>query len=88
MDKYSNLFDKLDEYTLPEQCPQWNTISNHFLMVWHLWKLNLLNLDIVKKSFSTYTEQQVSLQEEKADYDIMRYRNLSTEDIIKEVENE
>jgi hypothetical protein len=57
-------------------------------MVWHLWKLNLLYLDIVKKSFSTYTEQQVSRQEEKADYDIMRYRNLSTEDIMREVENE
>ena len=41
-----NLFDKLDEYTSPGQCPQWNTISNHFLMVWHLWKLNLLSTDI------------------------------------------
>ena len=88
MDKYSKLFDKLSEYTLPGQCPQWNTISNHFLMVWHLWKLNLLNVDTVKKSFSTYTEGEVSLQEEKADYDIMRYRNLSMENIIKEVENE
>ena len=88
MDNYSNLFDKLNEYTLPGQCPQWNTISNHFLMVWHLWKLNLLDLKIVKKSFSTYTEQEVSRQEEKADYDIMRYRNLSTEDIMREVENE
>ena len=88
MDKYSNLFDKLDEYTLPGQCPQWNTISNHFLMVWHLSKLNLLSTDIVKKSFSTYTDGEVSRREVKADYDIMRYRNLPTEEIIKEIENE
>ena len=88
MDKYSTLYDNLDEYTLPGQCPQWNTISNHFLMVWHLWKLNLLYLDIVKKSFSTYTEQQVSQQEEKADYDIMRYRNLSVNDIEGELKND
>ena len=88
MDKYSNLFDKLDEYTLPEQCPQWNTISNHFLMVWHLWKLDLLYLDIVKKSFSTYTSEKVDNQEGKIDYDIIRYRNLSVNDIEEELKND
>ena len=88
MDNYSNLFDKLDEYTLPDQCPQWNTISNHFLMVWHLWKLNLLDLDIVKKSFSTYTGDMVDNQEGKTDYDIIRYRNLSVDDIKKELSDE
>ena len=51
-------------------------------------KLAIVTIDTVKKSFSTYTEGEVSLQEEKADYDIMRYRNLSMENIIKEVENE
>jgi len=88
MNEYSFLFDHLDEYTLPGQCPQWNTISNHFLMVWHLWKLDLLYLDIVKKSFSTYTEGVVDNQEGKTDYDIIRYRNLSVDDIEKELENE
>jgi len=88
MNEYSNLFDKLDEYTLPGECRQWNIISNHFLMVWHLWKLNLLYLDVVKKSFSTYTESEVGNQEGTTDYDIIRYRNLSVEDIIKELENE
>ena len=88
MDKYSNLFDKLDEYTLPGQCPQWNTISNHFLMVWHLWKLNLLYLDVVKKSFSTYTSKKVDNQEGKTDYDIMRYRKLSIDDVEEELGNE
>ena len=88
MDEYSNLFDKLDEYTLPDQCPQWNTISNHFLMVWHLWKLDLLYVDIVKKSFSTYTSEKVDNQEGKIDYDIIRYRNLSVDDIKKELNDE
>ena len=87
MDKFSSLFDKLDEYTLPGECQQWNTISHHFLMVYHLWKLNLLNIDTVSKSFSTYTENITDNQEGKTTYDIMRYRNLSTEEIIKEIEN-
>ena len=88
MDKYSLLFDYLDEYTLPNQCPQWNTISNHFLMVWHLWKLNLLNTDIVKKSFSTYTPDKCSGGSRGTDYDIFRFRNLSKEDILKELGGE
>ena len=88
MDRYSNLFDKLDEYTSPGQCPRWNIISNHFLMVWHLWKLNLINVDTVKKSFSTYTEKKSDNQEGKTNYDIMRYRKLSIGDVEKELENE
>ena len=88
MDNYSYLFDCLDSYTLPGECPQWNTISNHFLMVWHLDKLGLLTTDIVKKSFSTYTGDMVDNQEGKTDYDIIRYRNLSVSDIESELENE
>ena len=42
MKGYSTMFDHLDVYTLPGQCPQWNTISHHFLMVWHLQQLNIL----------------------------------------------
>ena len=57
-------------------------------MVYHLWKLGLLDTDIVKKSFSTYTSDVVDNQEGKTTYDIIRYRNLSSEDIIKEIENE
>ena len=87
MNKYSSLYNFLDEYTLPGQCPQWNTISNHFLMVWHLRKLNLLDTNIVKKSFSTYTRDIIDNQEGKTDYDIIRYRNLSSGDIIKELKN-
>ena len=88
MDNYSSLFSFLSEYTMPGYCQQWNVISHHFLMVYHLWKLNLLNTDTVKKSFSTYTGDMADNQEGKTTYDIIRYRNLSSEDIIKEIENE
>ena len=57
-------------------------------MVWHLWKLNLLNPDIVKKSFTTYTREKADNGEGKIDYDIMRYRRLSVNDVKKELENE
>ena len=88
MDNFTTLFDKMDEYTLPGECPQWNTISNHFLMVWHLRKLGLLSIDTVKKSFSTYGLSsgdflKVDNQEGKVDYDIIRFRNL-TEDTLRE----
>ena len=88
MDKFSSLFDKLDEYTLPGECQQWNTISHHFLMVWHLWKLNLLNPDMVKKSFTTYTGDKVDFEEGNTDYDIIRYRNLFAENILEVFKNE
>ena len=53
MFEYSNLYDKLHEYTLPGQCPQYATISNHFLMVWHLRKMNILNEKIISKTLTT-----------------------------------
>jgi hypothetical protein len=85
MDKYSNLFDKLDEYTSPGQCPQWNTISNHFLMVWHLEKLGLLDTEKTLKSFTTYETGEPDLEKGTCDYDILRYRNLTKEDVKGEV---
>ena len=56
-------------------------------MVWHLWKFNFLNTDIVKKSFSTYTTNKFDGGVGKVDYDVIRYRNLSLDDIIKELKN-
>lgn len=41
MDLLVTLFDKLDEYTSPNQCPQYKHISSHFCLSWHLNKLNL-----------------------------------------------
>ena len=85
MKGYSSMFDFLDEYTLPDQCPQWNTISNHFLMVWHLRKLGLLREDIVKKTFTNWHDNNPRIvcgtKDKHIDYDILRYRKLNIEDM-------
>jgi len=83
MKGFSSMFDFLDEYTLPGQCPQWKTISHHFLMVWHLRKLGLLREDIVEKSFTNYHETNPKIigGSEDVDYDIFRYRQLSKEQV-------
>ena len=85
MKGYSSMFDFLDEYTLPDQCPQWNTISNHFLMVWHLRKLGLLREDIVKKTFTNWHDNNPRIvggtKDKHIDYDILRYRKLNIENM-------
>ena len=87
MKGYSSMFDFLDEYTLPNQCPQWNTISHHFLMVWHLNKLNLLSEDLIEKSFNNLHEKNPDIiggtKNKNVDYDIFRYRQLTREDLSK-----
>ncbi len=84
MQHYSSLFDLIDEYTLPGQCPQWNTISNHFLMVWHLRQLGILDETTVLKSFSTPKDKTSWYNNQiESDYDIFRYRELSPNDVIK-----
>jgi hypothetical protein len=40
----SELYDKLSEYTSPDQCPQYRDISSHFSIPWHLKKKNLTDL--------------------------------------------
>tara|TARA_B100001094_G_scaffold302310_1_gene329375 strand:- start:4896 stop:5699 length:804 start_codon:yes stop_codon:yes gene_type:complete len=84
MKNYSTLYDKIDEYTLPGQCPQWNTISNHFLMVWHLRKLGLLTNDIVKKSFRSLHHGDTNINTNmdiEIDYDIFRFRKLNKDNL-------
>ena len=85
MKSYSSLFDFLDEYTLPGQCPQWNTISHHFLMVWHLRELGILSSNVVKKSFNNFHERNTEIiggtKNDTIDYDIFRYRQLSKENV-------
>ena len=86
MKHFSTMFNNLDWYTLPNQCPQWKTISHHFLMVWHLNKLNLLKDDIVKKSFSSWHESNPNIiggsKEVDIDYDIFRYRQLTVDEVL------
>ena len=43
MDDFSFLYDNLFEYTKPDMCPTWNGISSHFLSVFHLYQLELIN---------------------------------------------
>jgi len=40
----SELYDKLEEYTRPGQCPQYREISSHFCIPWHLKKKDLTSL--------------------------------------------
>ena len=86
MKGYSTMFDFLDEYTLPGQCPQWNTISNHFLMVWHLRKFGLLSEEFVQKSFTNWHDNNPKIvggsKDEHIDYDIFRYRELTVDDML------
>ncbi len=89
MKGFSSMFDFLDEYTLPGQCPQWKTISHHFLMVWHLRKLRLLREDIIRKSFTNWHEKNPSIigGSKDVDYDIFRYRQLTREEVINATKN-
>ena len=85
MKMFSRMYQLLDSYTKPGQCQQWNTISHHFLMTWHLLKLDLLHEDIIEKSFATWHEGNPNIiggsKESNVDYDIFRYRQLTREDL-------
>ena len=86
MKMFSRMYQLLDSYTKPGQCQQWNTISHHFLMTWHLLKLDLLHEDIIEKSFATWHEGNPNIiggsKESNIDYDIFRYRQLSREEVM------
>ena len=85
MNKFSKMYGKLNEYTSPGQCPQWKSISSHFLSVWHLNKLGWLNEDTI--NFSFLTELHADNQSDETDYTTMRFRELTIEN-IKEIINE
>ena len=72
MHKFLTLYNYLDEYTSPGQCPQWKLISSHFLSVWHLNKLGLLNQDTITDSNISCWDNGYSLF---TDYYIFRYKN-------------
>jgi len=76
---FSSLFDLLDDYTRPDQCPRYRLISNHFLSVWHLRKINLLHENIIKKSITTYDDAYDST----TDYYIFRYKKLTLNEVLK-----
>ena len=83
---YSTMYDKLYEYTLPGECPQWNGISNHFLMVWHLRWLGLLQF--VEKTFGNWDKNNPKLDGGSEDdleiaYDLFRYRKFTKDEVIE-----
>ncbi len=82
MIQFSNLYDRLDEYTSPGQCPNWNIISSHFLTAWHLRKLNLLNENTISKSFITTNKSC----DYSTDYHIFRYENLTSDQLKQKVD--
>ena len=89
MKKYSTMFNHLDEYTLPGQCPQWNTISHHFLMVWHLRKLGMLSEETVKKTFGVISDTCKEIiggtKLSNVDYDIFRFMKLSRTEVKNKI---
>tara|TARA_B100001964_G_scaffold224410_1_gene271181 strand:- start:345 stop:1142 length:798 start_codon:yes stop_codon:yes gene_type:complete len=84
MDKFATMFNHLDEYTSPGQCPQHGRISSHFLTVWHLRNLGLLSTDMIKFSFKDWHDGM----NENATYEILRYRNLTAEKILLDLKEE
>jgi len=70
MRKFSCLYLHLNEYTRPNECPSWKLISHHFLSVWHLGKIGLLDKKIIKESFTTINEGH----NPDVDYYIFRYK--------------
>ena len=53
MYNFLQMYDFLNEYSKPEECPTWKKISSHFLCVWHLRKIGLLTENIIRESFNT-----------------------------------
>jgi len=51
IDKLALMYDNIYEYTSPGQCPQWKTISHHFLTVWHFRKMGWLTKEMIEFSF-------------------------------------
>ena len=80
MDRFETMFDKLDEYTAPGQCPQWGKISSHFLFPWHLKKLGLLNKDKIKFPFFIVGHWPIGGDNINQTYTILRYKS---EEILK-----
>ncbi len=80
MRKFMSLYNNINDYTAPGQCPQWSKISSHFLTVWHLNKLGLLNKETISESNITCYDNGYH---PSTDYYIFRYKKLSMEDVIK-----
>ena len=77
MGKFLYIYDFLNQYTMPGQCPSWNNISSHMLIVWHLRKLGLLSTDIIKEKLTTRFDNKSGV-----DYHIFRYQKLDRKQLL------
>lgn len=73
MTVFLNLFNFIDAYTAPKQCPSYKLISSHHLAVWHLEKSNLLSREFIKQSLTVYANGYAK----DVDYHIFRYEGLT-----------
>lgn len=80
MKEFFKMYDLLDTYTKPGQCPQWNHISSHFLSVWHLRNIGLLDNNIISESLSTRFDSRSGV-----DYHIFRYLELTEQELITQL---
>jgi hypothetical protein len=97
MDQFADMFNYLNDYTKPGECPSWKSISHHMLTVWHLRKLGLLKHDTIefplKTCFPIGTGGGQSLavhpDRKEVNYTLLRYKvemeNLTREDIINDI---
>jgi hypothetical protein len=85
MTNFLNMYNHLNEYTSPGQCPQYATISSHFLCVWHLKKLGLLDKNIITESFKTTIFEPGF--KHGVDYHIFRYEKLNKEQLQAKIIN-
>lgn len=69
MNYLSELYDKLGEYTVPGQCPQYGAISSHFCIPWHLKNKELT--DNIKFPYVWWGEGFTN--KEKASFTLVRY---------------
>ena len=76
MFRFMTLYNYLNDYTKPGQCPSWKSISSHFLSVWHLNKIGLLNKETISDSHLTCWDNGYNSD---TDYYIFRYKETENE---------
>ena len=67
MHKFCTVYKYLNEYTLPDQCPRYNYISQHMICKWHLDKIGITpNIKFTKTWYKNLT---------RGDYSLIRHNN-------------
>ena len=74
------MYDYLDEYTKPDQCPSYKLMSSHYLVVWHLNELRMLDENIILESFTTFDFGY----DEHTDYYIFRDRGKLSDGSVQQ----